>query len=185
MSPFLRILLFLKTRSTLVRCDDLLVYTLALPTSASIPPLKKSSITQVYARCQHPPVLSPPLAASTLNPILSDNLPIALHKGQRQCAHPISSFCSYNHLSSHSCSFIASLDFISLPNKVSETLAHPGWRSTMIKEMDALTNNGTWDLVRLPTRKKLIGFQWVFTMKVNPNGSIAKLKTRLVAKGYV
>ena len=71
-----------------------------------------------------------------------------------------------------------------MPNKVSEALAHPGWRSAMIEEMDALTDNGTWDLVRLPVGKKAIGFRWVFTVKVNPNGSIAWLKARLVAKGY-
>ena len=71
-----------------------------------------------------------------------------------------------------------------MPNKVSEVLAHPRWRSSMIEEMDALTDNGTWDLVRVPTRKKAIGCRWVFTVKVNPDGSIARLKARLVAKGY-
>ena len=54
----------------------------------------------------------------------------------------------------------------------------------MIKEMDALTNNGTWDLVHLFAGKKVIGCRWVFTVKVNPDGSIARLKARLVAKGY-
>ena len=81
--------------------------------------------------------------ASTSDLILSDDLPIAVRKGKRQCTHPISSFCSYNHLSSHSCSFIVSLDSISLSNKVSETLSHFSWRSAMIEEMDALTDNGT------------------------------------------
>ena len=28
------------------------------------------------------------------------------------------------------------------------------------------------------------GCRWVFTVKVNPDGSIARLKARLVAKGY-
>ena len=87
-------------------------------------------------------------------------------------------------MSSHSCSFIASLDSISLSNKVSEALAHPGCRSAMIEEMDALINNGTWDLVRLPVGKKAIGCHLVFTVKVNPDGSISRLKARLVAKGY-
>ena len=85
---------------------------------------------------------------------------------------------------SHSSSFIASLDSISLPNKVYEALAYPGWCSAMIEEMDPLTDNGTWDLVHLPTRKKVIGFHWVFTEKVNLDGSIARLKAHLVAKGY-
>ena len=54
----------------------------------------------------------------------------------------------------------------------------------MIEEMDALTDNGTWDLVRLPVGKKVIDCQWVFTVKVNFDGSIPRLKTYLVAKGY-
>ena len=50
--------------------------------------------------------------------------------------------------------------------------------------MDALTDNGTWDLMRLPARKKAIDCRWVFTVKVNPHGSIVRLKVYLVAKGY-
>ena len=34
---------------------------------------------------------------------------------------------------------------MSLPDKVSEVLAHPGWRSAMIEGMDALTENSNWD----------------------------------------
>ena len=102
--------------------EDLLVYTLTSPIvsfePALVPTQVKPPITQVYTRHQHPPILNPLPAASTSNPVLSDDLPITLCKGKHQCAHPISSFCSYDHFSSHSCSFIASLDSISLPNKV-------------------------------------------------------------------
>ena len=71
-----------------------------------------------------------------------------------------------------------------MPNKVFEAFTHPGWCSAMIEEMDALTDNGTWDLVRLHAKKKVIGCRWVFTVKVNPDRSIAQLKAHLVAKGY-
>ena len=54
----------------------------------------------------------------------------------------------------------------------------------MIEEMNALDANGTWDLVHLPAGKKAIGCKWVFAVKVNPDGSVARLKARLVAKGY-
>ena len=87
-------------------------------------------------------------------------------------------------MSSHSCSFIASLDSILLPNKVSEALAHLGWRNAMEEEMNVLTDNGTWDLVRLLAGMKAIGCRWVFIVKVNPDGSIVRLKACLVAKGY-
>ena len=80
--------------------------------------------------------------------------------------------------------FIASLDSISLPNTFQEALSHPGWRSAIREEMDAMNGNGTWNLVHLPTGKKVIGCRWVFVVKVNLDGSVARLKARLVEKGY-
>ena len=106
--------------------DNLLVYTLASPAPAPVPPSTKPPITQVYTLHQHPPTLEPFDSYFDIRSTHSDDLSIALRKGKRQCAHPISSFCSYNHLSSHSCSFIASLNSISLPNKVSKALTYPG-----------------------------------------------------------
>ena len=50
--------------------------------------------------------------------------------------------------------------------------------------MHTLNDNGTWDLVLLPTGKKVIGCRWVFAIKFNHDGSIARLKAHLVAKGY-
>ena len=63
-------------------------------------------------------------------------------------------------------------------------MSHPGWRSAMIEEMEALNGNGAWNLVHLPTGKKTIGCRWVFAVKVNLDGSVVRLKARLVAKGY-
>ena len=142
--------------------DDLLFYTLASQAPASVPSLTKPPIIQVYTRYQHPLVSSPPPAASTLDPVSSDDLPIALRKGKRQCVHPILPFCSYNHLSSRSYSFIVSLDSISLPNTVRETLSHPGSHSAMVEKMQALDDNGTWNLVQLSVGKKAIGCHWIF-----------------------
>ena len=132
--------------------DDLLVYTISSPVPPAplapsnptpAPVLVKPRITQVYSGHQNPPVSSPTPAASSSNPIQNDDLPIALRKGKRQCAHPISSFVYYNHLSSSSCSFIASLYSLSLPNTVYEALSYPNWRSVMVNEMQALDDNGT------------------------------------------
>ena len=62
-----------------------------------------------------------------------------------------------------------------LPNNFHEALSHSGWRCVMIEKMDALNGNGTWNLVELPMGKKVIRFHWVFIVKVNPDGSIARL----------
>ena len=50
--------------------------------------------------------------------------------------------------------------------------------------MAALQSTGTWDLVVLPFGKFLVGYRWVYTVKVGPDGQIDRLKARLVAKGY-
>ena len=123
-------------------CLFILVSPFVSPEPASIPTQVKPPITQVYTQCQNPPVSGPPPTASTSDPVFSDHLPIALRKGKHQYVHPISSFCSSDLLSSHSYSFIVSLDSISLSNKVSKALTHPSWRSTMTEETDALTDNG-------------------------------------------
>ena len=39
--------------------------------------------------------------------------------------------------------------------------------------MQDLDDNGTYNLVQLPTKKKAIGYRWVFVIKVNPDGSVA------------
>ena len=118
------------------------------------------------------------------DPVWNDDLPIVLCTSKHQCAIPISSFVSYNHLSFSSCSFIASLGSISLPNTVREVLSHPGWHSAMMDEMQAFDDNGTWDFVPLPIGKKAIECHWLFVVKFNLDEYVARLKVRLVAKGY-
>ena len=50
--------------------------------------------------------------------------------------------------------------------------------------MQALEANGTWDIVKLPAGKKVVGNKWVFTVKYQSNGSIDRYKERLVAQGF-
>jgi hypothetical protein len=44
--------------------------------------------------------------------------------------------------------------------------------------------NQTWQLVDIPPIKKLVITKWVYKMKTDVDGTIKKLKTRLVAKGF-
>lgn len=50
----------------------------------------------------------------------------------------------------------------------------------MILEMQALDHNNTWELISLPPGKKMIGCQWVYAIKVGPNGDVDRLKAQLV-----
>jgi hypothetical protein len=37
----------------------------------------------------------------------------------------------------------------------------------MVKEMESLHKNETWDLVKLPSGRKLVGRKWVFNKNMN------------------
>uniref|UniRef100_A0A2N9F808 Uncharacterized protein n=1 Tax=Fagus sylvatica TaxID=28930 RepID=A0A2N9F808_FAGSY len=51
-------------------------------------------------------------------------------------------------------------------------------------EFHALQKQGTWSLVPMPTSKNVVGCKWVYKLKHNSDGSIARYKARLVAKGF-
>ncbi|KAK2426061.1 putative mitochondrial protein [Trifolium repens] len=59
------------------------------------------------------------------------------------------------------------------------------WRKAMQEEIQSIAKNDTWELVSLPTNKKSIAVKWVYKVKHNSDGSIAKHKARLVAKGFL
>ncbi|RVW81598.1 Retrovirus-related Pol polyprotein from transposon RE1 [Vitis vinifera] len=128
----------------------------------------------------------PAPAPSSSDPSSDLDLPISLRKGKRHCKsiYSIANFVSYDHLSSSSNVLVASIDSISVPKTVTEALNHPGWKNAMLEEIYALEDNHTWQLVNLPQGKKVVGCKWVFAVKVHPDGSVARLKARLVARGY-
>ena len=47
-----------------------------------------------------------------------------------------------------------------------------------------INNVNTWDLVPLPKGRKLVRCKWVYRTKYASNGSIGRLKERLVAKHF-
>ncbi|CAL5401670.1 unnamed protein product [Camellia sinensis] len=58
------------------------------------------------------------------------------------------------------------------------------WIEAMKEEMRMKEKNHTWELMEKPQNRKIIGVKWVFSTKLNANGSINKYKARLVVKGY-
>lgn len=58
------------------------------------------------------------------------------------------------------------------------------WMEAMNREMKALHENKTWDLVNLPQGKKAISNKWAYKIQTNADGSVDKFKARLVIKGY-
>jgi hypothetical protein len=70
------------------------------------------------------------------------------------------------------------------PYNYAEASKKKEWNEAMEAEFNALVKNDTWNLVKLPKGKDVIGTKWVYKTKYNSNGSIDKHKACLVAKGY-
>jgi transposase InsO family protein len=70
------------------------------------------------------------------------------------------------------------------PTTYAEAAKDPSWAKATQEEFDSLMENNTWSLTTLPPGRKAIGSKWVYKLKENADGTIAKYKARLVAKGY-
>lgn len=58
------------------------------------------------------------------------------------------------------------------------------WQEAMNDELNALVENGTWEVVSLPKGKRPIDSKWCFKIKRDSKGDIERYKARLVIKGY-
>lgn len=69
------------------------------------------------------------------------------------------------------------------PHTIQQALADEKWRKSANAEFDAALRNHTWDFVPAEEATNVIGNRWLFRTKFNPDGTVDKLKSRLVAKG--
>ena len=79
----------------------------------------------------------------------------------------------------------AMLAIMEEPTYYIEAARDENWEAAMRSELQSITRNKTWELVKLPSGQRPIGLKWVFKLKKNAEGEIVKYKARLVAKGYV
>lgn len=50
-------------------------------------------------------------------------------------------------------------------------------------QIKALEENQTWELVPKPQNTSILGIKWVYSIKLNSNGSLDRYKARLIAQG--
>ena len=70
------------------------------------------------------------------------------------------------------------------PDTIQEAICDQNWHQAMKNEHEALIRNRTWSLVPPLTEYRVVGNKWVFRVKQNTDGSLAKYKARLVAKDF-
>jgi hypothetical protein len=73
---------------------------------------------------------------------------------------------------------------INEPSNYHEASGIPEWQLSMAEELAAFDRTGTWDIVPLPSHAVPITCKWVFKVKTKSDGSIARYKARLVARGF-
>ena len=69
-------------------------------------------------------------------------------------------------------------------NSFDEAKAEKKWVNAMQEEIDTLAENRTWDLIKLPKGKNVVGCKWVYKTKHDSNRNVSRHKARLVAKRY-
>ncbi|WVZ50018.1 hypothetical protein U9M48_001317 [Paspalum notatum var. saurae] len=78
-----------------------------------------------------------------------------------------------------------------LVNDVFDPATPPGaekdahWRQAMEEEMNAIKENGTWELVEPPPSCRPISLKWVYKVKRDERGEVVRHKARLVVHGFV
>lgn len=59
------------------------------------------------------------------------------------------------------------------------------WKQAMLREMESIEKNNTWQLTELPKGHKAIGLKWIYKIKKDDEGRTVKHNALLVAKCYV
>jgi hypothetical protein len=97
--------------------------------------------------------------------------------------YPLAHYVNCDKFSMRHRHFLAVITAAREPVSYSEAVRNKGWRDAMQREISALENNETWVVQSLPAGKKALGCKWVYKIKYNSDGTIKRLKARLVILG--
>jgi hypothetical protein len=76
---------------------------------------------------------------------------------------------------------------VKTPKSFTEATSSPqakNWLKACPTEVDSLRKNKAWKLVKLPGGATTVKGKWVFKIKLDKNGGIARYKARWVARGF-
>lgn len=73
---------------------------------------------------------------------------------------------------------------VALPKNIREAKNHSGWNEAVTTEINIIHMLHTWTLVPATDDMNILHSRWVHTVKLNPDGTVKCLHSRLVAKGF-
>lgn len=115
-----------------------------------------------------------------INPVTSPKIAPSKSSGT---PFPIANYVNCDKFSVRHTNFLAAITTRTEPRSFKEAVKDPGWRKAMQEEVDALERNKTWTLEDLPSNKRVIGCRWVYKIKYQSDGTVERLKARLVVYG--
>lgn len=71
-----------------------------------------------------------------------------------------------------------------LPKNIKEAMKHPGWNKAVMTEIENIHTLHTWSLVPPTDDMNIITSRWIYSEKLNPDGTVKKRRVRLVGKGF-
>lgn len=84
------------------------------------------------------------------------------------------------------CSYVAKatniVDFE--PTSYEEDAIHEVWREGMVEVYASIIKNNVWEVVPRPEGKSVVTSRWLYKIKHVADGSIEKLNSRFVARGF-
>ena len=109
--------------------------------------------------------------------------PPSHQQSSSKCTYPLTDFLSDHRFSPAQQTFLASVTVNVEPRSYKEAAEIDVWCDSMDSEHGALQDNHTWTVTTLPKGKRAIASMWVYCIKYNPDGTVRRHKSRLVACG--
>ena len=158
-----------------------------LHTSAPIPmvpPPPPSGLSSSLSNISAAPTASSLPISSSVIPSASESAPNSSSNPASHSSHPVVTRSKHGIYKPKVLS--AQHDYTqSEPPSYAITAKHSQWVAAMDFEFQSLQKQKTWSLVPLPANKNVVTCKWVYKLKRHVDGSIARYKARLVARGYL
>ncbi|PNX55526.1 retrovirus-related Pol polyprotein from transposon TNT 1-94, partial [Trifolium pratense] len=141
------------------------------PNSPSLSPIIPPPITlRRSTRPSNPPGYLQDFHCNLISTSNNDSIQ-STSASSSECKYPLSSFISYQNLSTSHKHFAFNISTLTEPSSYEEAMHDEQWKNAVNVELAALLKNNTWSMTTLPPNKKAVGCKWVFKLKLHADGS--------------